>query len=97
MLFATDIAARGLDFPTIDWVLQASPAVHYAVTPFLSDGGRHPRSTGARHDIVLQLQPVLADTTMLHCNLRQRVSEGQGTSSSLDDGLLLEYATRATR
>ena len=23
VLFATDIAARGLDFPTIDWVLQA--------------------------------------------------------------------------
>ncbi len=22
MLFATDIAARGLDFPTVDWVLQ---------------------------------------------------------------------------
>ncbi len=23
MLFATDIAARGLDFPTVDWVVQA--------------------------------------------------------------------------
>ncbi len=23
MLFATDIAARGLDFPTLDWVVQA--------------------------------------------------------------------------
>lgn len=23
VLFATDIAARGLDFPTVDWVLQA--------------------------------------------------------------------------
>ena len=22
LLFATDIAARGLDFPTVDWVLQ---------------------------------------------------------------------------
>ena len=22
VLFATDIAARGLDFPTVDWVLQ---------------------------------------------------------------------------
>ena len=25
VLFATDVAARGLDFPTIDWVLQARP------------------------------------------------------------------------
>lgn len=23
VLFATDIAARGLDFPTVDWVVQA--------------------------------------------------------------------------
>lgn len=23
MLFATDIAARGLDFPSVDWVVQA--------------------------------------------------------------------------
>ena len=27
VLFATDIAARGLDFPTVDWVVQVGPAL----------------------------------------------------------------------
>jgi superfamily II DNA/RNA helicase len=33
VLFATDIAARGLDFPTVDWVVQVRAAIHH--TPLL--------------------------------------------------------------
>lgn len=29
VLFATDIAARGLDFPTVDWVVQVRGAIHH--------------------------------------------------------------------
>lgn len=28
VLFATDIAARGLDFPSVDWVVQVQPLPH---------------------------------------------------------------------
>ena len=40
VLFATDIAARGLDFPTIDWVVQVrSGAVWYVVCGRVAVGG----------------------------------------------------------
>lgn len=44
VLFATDIAARGLDFPTIDWVLQASLAP-YPPRRFAGPRSRHAWST----------------------------------------------------
>jgi hypothetical protein len=32
VLFATDIAARGLDFPTVDWVVQVSSSRQHELT-----------------------------------------------------------------
>ncbi len=50
MLFATDIAARGLDFPTVDWVLQVDCPED--VASYIHRVGRTARYVSGGHSLL---------------------------------------------
>ncbi|KAG0562080.1 hypothetical protein KC19_9G116500 [Ceratodon purpureus] len=61
LLFATDVAARGLDFPTVDWVLQVDCPED--VPSYIHRVGRTARYTAAGHSLLFlspSEQPMLA-------------------------------------
>lgn len=53
MLFATDIAARGLDFPAVDWVVQADCPED--VASYIHRAGRTARMDSTGHALLLLL------------------------------------------
>lgn len=65
VLFATDIAARGLDFPTVDWVVQV--------------GGRDsPAKAGCSRDLQAGAGSRCGAYRVTACNLRMWFHPGQG-------------------
>ena len=75
-LFATDIAARGLDFPTVDWVLQIDCPEDVAA--YIHRAGRTAR-------FVSGLEPALAvfvSASLLLCKT-QRLANHIGYGSNL--------------
>ena len=77
VLFATDIAARGLDFPTVDWVVQADcpedvPSYIHRVgrtARYIAGnaGGPEPKSYSMRPHILLAAQCL--ESSLHHCTI----------------------------
>lgn len=65
VLFATDIAARGLDFPTVDWVLQVDCPED--VASYIHRVGRTARYVSGGHSLL--------SAVGLGINLRHKCSQ----------------------